>query len=51
MDKKELAEAKAMVRKVKAEVILRGMPYARVRDLDTALTVIDQVLLNREDGE
>lgn len=51
MDKKELAEAKAMVRKVKAEVILRGMPYARVRDLDTALTVIDQVLLDRKDSE
>jgi hypothetical protein len=43
--KNELNKASDMLRTIKADVILRGMPYARVRKLDDALAVIDQLLL------
>lgn len=51
MNKQELWEIRTAVKKVKAEVIVRGMPYARVRDLDSALAVIDTMLLNGKKDE
>lgn len=48
MTKSELHDVKVMVEKVKAEVVVRGMPYARVRALDDALRVIDQVMIGRD---
>lgn len=51
MNKQELSEVRTAVKKVKAEVIVRGMPYARVRDLDSALAVIDTMLLNGKKDE
>lgn len=51
MNKQELVQVKTAVKKVKAEVIMRGMPYARVRDLDSAIAVIDTMLLNGKPDE
>ena len=51
MNKKELAEARTAVKKVKAEVLMRGMPYARVRDLDSAIAVIETMMLNGKPDE
>lgn len=48
MTKSEIHDAVQVVRKVKAEVIMRGMPYARVRDLDSAIAVIEQLYSGRD---
>lgn len=43
MTKSEVHDAVNALRKVKAEVIMRGLPYARVRDMDAAIAVAEQL--------
>lgn len=40
-----------MLKTVKAEIILRGMPYARVRTIDDALRVVDQMMVDGVKGK
>jgi len=40
-----------MLKIVKAEIILRGMPYARVRTIDDALVVVEQMLTESVKGK
>lgn len=40
-----------MLKTVKAEIILRGMPYARVRIIDDALNVVDQMMVDGVKGK
>ena len=48
MKKTELEATTQMLNKVKATLISMGMPYSNVRDIDTAIAVIDRIR-NKQD--
>lgn len=51
MTKQELAEVRRAIERAKTEVLARGMPYARVRDLDSAIAVVETMLLSGKTNE
>lgn len=43
MKKTELEATTVLLNKVKSTLISLGMPYSNVRDIDTAMAVIDRI--------
>ena len=48
MKKTELETTTLLLNKVKSTLILLGMPYSNVRDIDAALAVIERITKRQE---